>query len=170
MRKAIVMAVFLFSLLIIPHKADGKNHDNILGFNSGYTWGIRGIHAGLNLQHYFSSHWGIQVEYHYQRETPRDDSFTICYLNVIYRVIDKKKGKFSWYISTGVGMMHMNPSVLFSKVGQGMKWSFSPRLSLHLGFSVWPAPLFIMGPPGFKLFPSGGPNFVSLHVGLEYGF
>ncbi len=172
MRKIIFMAVFLSSLLIIPHKADGKNHDNILGFNSGYTWGIRGIHAGLNLQHYFFSHWGVQLELHRQRRADQFDPFTVYYLNLIYRVIDKKKEKFSWYISAGVGMWGMNPSMLLSKVGTGMKYSFSPHLSLHLGFSTWPAPLFIKGPygNGFKLFPPGGASWFSLHIGLEYGF
>ena len=164
------MAIFLASLLIIPYKANGKNHDNILGFNSGYTWGIRGIHVGLNLQHYFFSHWGVQLELHHQRRADQFNPFTVYYLNVIYRVTDKKKERFSWYISAGVGMWGMNPSMLLSKVGNGMKWSFSRHLSLHLGFSAWPFPLFITGPYGFKLFPSGGAFWFSLHVGLEYGF
>jgi len=173
MRKVILGAIFLAFFLTAPNNANGNYDEYILGFNSGYTWGRypsgTGIHAGVNLQCYFSSHWGVQLEFHYQRETHRDDSFTICYLNVIYRVTNKKNN-FSWYISAGAGMMHMDPSVLLSKVGNGIKWSFSPHLSLHLGFSVWPAPLFIKSPLGFKLFPSGGGNYVSLHVGLEYGF
>jgi len=170
MRRIIFMAVFLPSLLIIPHKADGKNHDNILGFNSGYTWGIRGIHAGLNLQHYFFSHWGIQLELHHQMKTDQSNPFTMYYLNVIYRVMEKKKEEFSWYISAGIGMMGMRSSVLFSKVGTGMKWSFSPHLLLHLGFSTWPGPLFLKDPYGFRLFPPMGASWFSLHIGLEYGF
>jgi len=183
-RKVMLGAIFLASFLMAPNNANGNYDKYILGFNSGYTWWA-GTHIGLNLQYYFSSHWGVQLEFHYQRKIHRveytafhpedsysrieDDSFTMCYLNVIYRVTTKKKN-FSWYISAGAGIWHMDPSIIFSKVGNGMKWSFSPRLSLHLGFSAWPAPLFIKGSRGFKLFPSGGPNFVSLHVGLEYGF
>lgn len=63
----------------------------------------------------------------------------------------------------------MDPSRLVSKIGNGVKWPFSPHLSLHLGFSVWPSALFIASPYGFKLFPLSI-NYVSLHIGLEYGF
>jgi len=164
MRKAIVGAIFLAFFLAAPNNASGNYDEYILGFNSGYTWGIEGIHAGLNLQCYFSSHWGVQVELHHQRRAHWDNSFTMYYLNVIYRVIDKKKGNFSWYISAGVGMR----SGLISKVGNGMKWSFSPHLSLHLGISASPI-LFITSPYGSKLFPFGIMYF-SLNVGLEYGF
>jgi len=171
-RKAIVGAIFLAFFLAAPNNANGNYDKYILGFNSGYTWGIAEIHAGLNLQCYFSSHWGVQLELHRQRRADEFDPFTVYYLNLIYRVIDKKKEKFSWYISAGVGMWGVNPSMLLSKVGTGMKYSFSPHLLLHLGFSTWPAPLFFKSPygNGFKLFPSGGALWFSLYIGLEYGF
>ena len=168
MRKVILEAIFLAFFLMAPHNANGNYDEYVLGFNSGYTWGIKAIHAGLNLQCYFSSHWGVQLEFHHQRRAHWDNSFNVYYLNVIYRVIDKKKEKFSWYISAGGGVR--DSSGLLSKVGNGMKYSFSPHLSLHLGFSAWPFPLFITGPDGFKLFPSGGAFWFSLHIGLEYGF
>jgi len=162
------MAVFLAFFLAVPSNASGNYDEYILGFNSGYTWGIKGIHAGLNLQCYFSSHWAVQLELHHQRRADWDNSFTAYYLNVIYRVTDKKKEKFSWYISAGVGVM--DSSRPLSKVGTGMKYSFSPHLSLHLGFSTWPFPLFITSPYGYKLFPLGGALWFSLYTGLEYGF
>ncbi len=170
MRKVILGAIFLAFFLTAPNNASGNYGEYILGFNSGYTWGIKGIHAGVNLQCYFFSHWGVQLELHHQRRADQFDPFTVYYLNLIYRVTDKKKEKFSWYISAGVGMWGMDPSMLLSKVGNGMKYSFSPHLSLHLGFSAWPFPLFIKSPYGFKLFPSGGAFWFSLHIGLEYGF
>ena len=174
MRKVILGAIFLAFFLATPHNANANYDKYILGFNSGYTWWL-GIHAGLNLQYYFSSHWGVQLEFYYQTHTYGEDvdgsSFTTYYLNMIYRFTNKKNN-FSWYIFAGAGIWRPEPPMIFSKVGTGIKLSFSPRLSLNLGISDWPAPLFIKGVHGFELFPpaSRGPEFVSLFVGLEYGF
>lgn len=144
-----------------------------------------GFHGGFNLQYYFSTHWAIQVEMDYQRKTHHaehtdfvnpeysyshvhNSSYTVYYLNLIYRITNKKEN-FSFYFSAGIGIRDMVPFVLYSKMGNGIRYSFSPRIAMHLGVSFLPAPFILLGARTFQLFPFGM-MYLSLNVGLEYGF
>jgi hypothetical protein len=145
-----------------------------------------GLHGGFNLQYHFSAKWAIQLEMDYQRKTLHEErtdfvspeysysrvdnySYTVYYLNLIYKGTHKRNKLLSWYISAGVGIEDVGPLVLYSKMGNGIRYSFSPHTALHLGISFSPVPFIYLGPLGFRLFPSGIMYF-SLYVGLEYGF
>lgn len=144
-----------------------------------------GFHGGFNLQYYFSARWAIQVEMDYQRKTHHTEytdfvspennysrvdnlSFTVYYLNLIYRITNKKDN-FSFYFSAGIGIEDINPFVLYSKIGNGIRYSFSPHTSLHLGVSFLPVPFIYRNPAALRLFPFDITYF-SLDVGLEYRF
>jgi len=145
-----------------------------------------GLHGGFSLQCYFSAKWAIQLEMDYQRQTRRAErtdfinpeysysrvdnySYTVYYLNLIHMGTHKRNKSLSWYISAGVGIRDLSPLVLYSKIGNGIRYYFSPHTALHLGVSLSPVPFIYLGSLGFRLFPSGMMYF-SLYVGLEYGF
>ena len=152
---------------------------------SGGLWGEckektkLGLHGGFSLQCYFSAKWAIQLEMDYQRRTVHEertdfinpeysysrvdnDSFTVCYLNLIREATHKRNKSLSWYISAGIGIGKLSPHVLYFKIGNGMRYYFSPHMALHLGVSFSPAQLIRLVPVGMMYF--------SLNVGLEYGF
>ena len=145
-----------------------------------------GLHGGFSLQYHFSAKWAIQLEMDYQRQTLHvertdfvspeysysrvdNNSYTVYYLNLIHIGAHKRNKSLSWYFSAGVGMKEIAPFVLYSKMGVGIRYSFSPYTALHLGGSFSPVPFIYLGSFGFRLFPSGTMYF-SLNVGLEYGF
>jgi len=144
-----------------------------------------GFHGGFNLQYYFSTHWAIQLEMDYQRKTHHAEytdfvhpensysrvdnySYTVYYLNVIYR-INNKKDNFSFYFSAGIGIKDINPLEIYSKIGNGIRYSFSPRTALHLGVAFLPVPFIYRNPAALRLFPYYIAHF-SFYVGLEYRF
>lgn len=145
-----------------------------------------GLHGGLSLRYHFSAEWAIQLEMDYQRQTSHEERtdfvnpeysysrvdnypFTVYYLNLIHKGTHKRNKSLSWYFSAGVGIRDLGPLILYSKMGSGIRYSFSPHMALHLGISFSPVPFIYMSPLGFRLFPSGMMYF-SLNVGLEYGF
>ncbi|MQY61383.1 outer membrane beta-barrel protein [bacterium] len=151
---------------------------------SGGLWGEckeetkLGLHGGFSLQCYFSAKCAIQLEMDYQRRTVHEEhtdfvnpeysysrvdnsSFTVYYLNLIRRYTNKKNN-FSWYFSAGIGVGNLSPHVLYFKIGNGIRYYFSPHTALHLGVSFSPAQLIRLLPAGMMYF--------SLYVGLEYGF
>ena len=145
-----------------------------------------GLHGGFNLRYHFSPKWAIQLEMDYQRQTHhtertdfvnpeysysrvRNYSYTVYYLNLTYIGTHKRNKSLSWYFSAGIGVRDIAPLVLYSKMGVGIRYSFSPHTALHLGGSFSPVPFIYLGSFGFRLFPSGTMYF-SLNVGLEYGF
>lgn len=145
-----------------------------------------GLHGGFSLRYHFSAKWAIQLEMDYQRQTSHEERtdfvnpeysysrvdnypFTVCYLNLIREGTHKRNKSLSWYFSAGIGIRDLGPLMLYSKMGSGIRYYFSPHTALHLGISFSPVPFIYMSPPGFRLFPSGMMYF-SLYVGLEYGF
>ena len=145
-----------------------------------------GLHGGFSLRYHFSVKWAIQLEIDYQRKTYHAEhtdfinpeysysrvdnySYTVYYLNLIHMGTHKRNKSLSWYICAGVGIEDISPFVLYSKMGNGIRYSFSPHTALHLGISFSPVPFIYLGSFGFRLFPSGLIYF-SLDVGLECGF
>jgi len=140
-----------------------------------------GLHGGFSLQCYFSAKYAVQLEMDYQRRTVHEertdfinpeyshsrvdnDSFTVCYLNLI-RQYTNKKNNFSWYVSAGIGVGKLSPHMLYFKIGSGMRYYFSPHTALHLGISFSPAQFIY-----YDRLLIDGLMYFSLNVGLEYGF
>ena len=140
-----------------------------------------GLHSGFSLRCYFSAKYAVQLEMDYQRRTVHKEhtdfinpeyshsrvdnsSFTVYYLNLI-RQHTNKKNNFSWYVSAGIGVGKVSPHTLYFKIGNGMRYYFSPHMALYLGISFSPSQLIYYRRPLI-----GGMMYFSLNVGLEYGF
>ncbi len=176
-----------YSFLLGGVVYEGRRYDAVVDAYVEYKEETKlGLHGGFNLRYHFSAKWAIQLEMDYQRQTHHaehtdfvnpeysyssvdNSSFTVYYLNLIREGTHKRNKSLSWYFSAGVGIRDLSPLMLYSKIGNGIRYSFSPHTTLHLGVSFSPVPFIYMNPLGFRLFPSGMIYF-SLNVGLEYGF
>jgi len=178
MKKNILLLVCISFFIIIPSNVNGQSKKFVIGIHSGYSFLLEkkpyetklGLHGGFNLRYHFSAKYAVQLEMDYQRQTSLHNySYTLYYLNLIYIGAHKRNKSLSWYFSAGVGMRDIAPFVLYSKMGVGIRYYFSPHTALHLGGSFSPVPFIYLGSFGFRLFPSYMMYF-SLNVGLEYGF
>lgn len=89
MKKITPIFVLLISFVIIPYQIKGEENKFVLGFSSGYSFGLvdayrvheegyiykykwqhkKDFRSGVNFQYYFSHNWAIQGEIAYQRDT-----------------------------------------------------------------------------------------------------
>jgi opacity protein-like surface antigen len=201
MKKTISVLGFLILLIFIPYQINGQDKKYIIGFSYGYSFGLTneykkneslypailhkavyqyklGSYFGVNLQYYFSSHWGIQGEIVYQRkiyhrwelgnpEYISDESYIMPFLNVIYKY--NIKNKLSPYFSIGIGMRAIQGLQIFSIVSKvklkgGIKYKLFSSASLNLGISFYTNDYSL-----FYALPEEI-NYLNLNICLEYKF
>jgi hypothetical protein len=143
-----------------------------------------GFRGGANLQCYFGRHFALQIETDHQRNAlfeefkdytnpeynysrSQDISYTVYYLNFIYRISDFSKQKLSPYIFAGAGIYNFDPFTLYSKMGLGIQYNLSPRVMVHTEVSLGPAAFIYKDPSAFRFFPFDI-KYISFNFGLDF--
>lgn len=145
------------------------------------------FHIRGDLQYYLSPHWAIQFELEFQKRTrymeevdnlnstyiyeTQDQSFFYSYINVIYKINSFRQRNFFPYVSAGIGIgiIAFRKPLFFAykyKLQGGIKYRFSEQISLNLGSSIYATnfanPIKPVGKAQI--------DYISLNIGLEYGF